>query len=96
MFARTCSESAFVDPGMHVLALIFKLANLILRIFELILEILELILEGSDSVVEGLGQGIRRGLHAGSDGSVRHVPRSHGRTSRGGIVALIASCGRSI
>lgn len=64
---RTCSESALVNPSMHVRTLILQLSQLVLRILELVLQILDLILEGSDGIVERFGQWIWRGFHAGGN-----------------------------
>ena len=51
----TSSETALVDPGVHVGALIFELLKLIGGVFELVLEVVDLIEVGSDGIVEGLG-----------------------------------------
>ena len=91
----TSSETALINPGVHVCALILELLKLVGGVFDLVLEVLNLIKIGSDGIIEGLAQWIGSGFHC-CRGNWAGVCISQGeRTTRGGIVTLIASGGRS-
>ena len=92
----TSSETALVDPGMHVGALILELLKLISGVLELVLEVVDLVDIRSDGLVEGLGQWIGSGFHCcGSEGSGTCIGRGDGASSWCGIITLIASGGGS-
>lgn len=92
----TGSETALVDPGMHVCALILELLKLVGGVLEFVLEVVDLIEIGSDGIVEGLGQWVGSGFHCcGSEGPGTCVGRSHGASTWCGIVTLVAGGGGS-
>ena len=87
----TSPETALVNPGVHVCALILELLKLIVGVLDLILEILNLIEVGSDGIIECLAQGIGCGFHCcRSDWTIVHISRCDRASTRGGIVTLVA------
>ena len=59
----TSPETALVNPGVHVGALILELLKLIGGVLDLVLEILNLIEVWSDGIIESLGQWVGCGFH---------------------------------
>ena len=95
-FQLTSSETALVNPGMHICALILELLKLIGGLLDLVLKMLDLIQIGSDGIVESFGQWIGRGLHIGGwDWTGVYVSRGERSSSRCRIITLIASSGWS-
>lgn len=54
-FCLTGSETALVNPGVHVCALILKLLKLKGGVLDLVLEVLDLVEVGSDGIIKCLG-----------------------------------------
>ena len=93
-FALTGSETALVNPGMHVCALILERLELIGGFLDLVFEILDLIYVGSEGIIEGLGQWIGCGFHCcRSDWTGVHIGRTggHRACARWGVIGLVAS-----
>ena len=92
----TSSETALVNPGVHVRALILELLKLIGGVLDLVLEILDLIKVGSNGIVESFGQWIGCGLHIRRcDWTGVYIIRGHRSDSRCRVVNLVASSGWS-
>ena len=98
MWYLTCSETAFVDPGVHIGALILELLKLIggvlklgRRVFQFQLEILDLVLIRSDGIIEGFCQWVRRRFHRWGYRTVIRVGRSRRRSLQGSVLRL--ACG---
>ena len=91
--ALTGSETALVNPGMHVCALILERLELIVPFLELVFELLDLIYVGSQGIIEGLGQWIGGGFHCcRGDWTGVHISRTggHRACARCGVIGLIA------
>lgn len=92
----TSSETALVNPGVHVCALILELLKLIGGVLDLVLEIVDLLEVGSDGIIEGLGQWIGGGFHGcRSDGTGVCITRGDRASTRCRVITLIASSGGS-
>jgi hypothetical protein len=73
---HTRSQSALVDPAMHLGTLLLKLVDPGLHVGELVLELLDLLCVGADCLVEGLGKQVGHGLRlAHGGGAVIHGGR---------------------
>lgn len=56
----TCAKSAFVDPGVHVCALVFELLDIEVLVLDLGLETIDLLEIGFDSFIESSRQRVWR------------------------------------
>lgn len=66
----TCSQAAFVDPGVHICALIFELLDVKVPFFDLGLKAIDFIDVRPDCFVEGPCQGVGGRGHCGRRGVV--------------------------
>lgn len=66
----TCSQATFVDPGVHICALIFELLDVKVPFFDLGLKAIDFIDVGPDCFIEGPCQGVGGGGHGGRRGVV--------------------------
>jgi hypothetical protein len=87
---RTRSQTALVNPAMHLCTLLLELVNPGLHVSKLVLELLNLLRVWADGLVEGLGKQVGHGLwlvaHGG--GAVVHGGR------HGAVAVGEAACGQ--